>query len=76
MEETVSAIPVSRKRKADSIFDDMVAQENQEVEAKMRKTVSHQTRDNKESKAKRKKKQNLKDVCSQPSLRPVSSMCY
>jgi hypothetical protein len=62
VEETVCKIPLSRKRKADSIFDDMVAQETQEVEAKMRKTVSHQTKKSKQSKAKREKKKNLQDV--------------
>jgi hypothetical protein len=60
--ETVSTIPVSRKRKADSLFAEMVQHENQEVESKMLKTVSHQTKKSKKSKSKDKKKEKLQDV--------------
>jgi hypothetical protein len=58
----VSSIPLSRKRKADSIFEDMVAQESQEVEVKMNKTVSHQSRESKKNKVKKQKKEKLQDV--------------
>lgn len=63
MEEKVTTIPLSRKRKADSVFDDMVAQENVDIEAKMHKTINHTPRKTKRSKEKRKKTKELQNVC-------------
>lgn len=61
VEETVSIIPLSRKRKADSLFAEMVSQENKDIGALMSKTVSHQ-KQSKQSNSKRKKKEKLQDV--------------
>jgi hypothetical protein len=69
--ETVSTIPVSRKRKADSLFAEMVQHENQEVESKMLKTVSHQTKKSKKSKSKDKKKEKLQDVSTKPQYNRI-----
>lgn len=62
VEQRVSGIPVSRKRKAASLFEDMVAEENQAIEAKMLSTLNHQRQQVKSSKAKGKKREKLLDV--------------
>ena len=61
--KAISIIPPSRKRKAAAVFEEMVAQENDEVKKKMHQTVAFKTGSvKKECKSKRKKKKRLKEV--------------